>query len=71
MKFILHEGLTDSTDPKDIIDALIADEEEAIAGYEEAISKISDYNCQEIFRHIIKEEQEHIEELNDLKYDLA
>lgn len=56
---------------------LIKDEEEAIAGYESALTilqnEMTDYQNNEIAKvllHIISEEEEHIKELNALKNDL-
>lgn len=57
-----------------IIKDLIRDEEEAIEGYEYAIKRLSScdikYNeykkAEEVFNHIIGEEKEHIEELENL-----
>lgn len=56
---------------------LIADEEEAIDGYNKAIEilkdKMTNEQFDEIYRtlnHIIDEEKEHIEELNKLKQDV-
>lgn len=56
---------------------LIEDEEEAIAGYESALTilqdKMTDYQNNEIAKvllHIISEEKEHIKELKTLKNDL-
>lgn len=48
------------------IDKLIADEEEAIKGYEKAMEKASEKN-KALYSHIISEELEHIEELKNLR----
>lgn len=59
-----------------ILQDLIRDEEEAIAGYENALKQLSYINemkydefhkAKEVFNHIIEEEREHIKELNSLK----
>ena len=60
-----------------IIQFLIADEEEAIAGYEEAKAKLQYINMPyskykeivDMLDHIIAEEKEHIEELQSLKIE--
>ena len=60
-----------------IIQYLIKDEEEAIAGYEKALEKLeyinmsySDFkNAKEMIEHIIAEEKEHIQELQSLKIE--
>lgn len=59
----------------DIIQFLIDDEQEAIEGYEKSKKQLQylnmpvDYynNAVALFDHIIKEEREHIEELQELK----
>lgn len=56
---------------EEAIDFLIADENEAIDGYNKVLAKLDDYGLSEeekasyeaVLNHIIKEEQEHIEEL--------
>lgn len=60
-----------------IIQFLIADEEEAIEGYEDAKAKLQYINMPyekykatiEMLDHIIAEEKEHIEELKSLKFE--
>ena len=56
----------DEEKPEEIIDKLIADEEEAIKGYEKAMENASEKN-KALYSHIITEELEHIEELKNLK----
>lgn len=56
---------------EEAIDFLISDENEAIDGYNKVLAKLDDYDLSEeekasyeaVLNHIIKEEQEHIEEL--------
>ena len=50
-----------------LIDELIADEEEAIEGYEKAIEVFEDEEIKEILNSIKKDEMDHIEILEDLK----
>lgn len=58
-----------------IIDILIQDEQEAIDGYNDALSTLSNMNLDDskmnnvtyYISHIIEEEKEHIEELNKLR----
>lgn len=55
----------DLSDMLAIIDALIKDEEEAIAAYQSAISKLPQFKEQ--LTHILNEEIEHKKELEALK----
>lgn len=57
---------TNDSDINATIDKLIADEEEAIRGYEEAM-KNADEKHKALYSHIITEELEHIEELKNMK----
>jgi hypothetical protein len=63
------------SDPEEVVPFLVKDEEEAIAGYDEATEVIQDSdieNKEEILDtldHIKEEEKEHIEELQDLEVD--
>ena len=50
-----------------LIDELIADEEEAIEGYEKAIEVFEDEEIKKILNSIKKDEMDHIEILEDLK----
>lgn len=54
-----------TSDIIDIIDALIKDEEEAIAAYKLAIEKLPQFKDQ--LTHILEEEVEHKKELEALK----
>lgn len=63
---VKEKGLINDADFNSIIDALIADEEEAIRGYEEAM-KNADEKHKALYSHIINEELEHIEELKNMK----
>jgi rubrerythrin len=49
------------------INALIDDEILAIKAYENAITECSDKKAKDVFIHILSEEQEHLEELEELK----
>jgi hypothetical protein len=66
---------TSISDPGEVVPFLVKDEEEAIAGYDEATEVIQDSdieNKEEILDtldHIKEEEKEHIEELQDLEVD--
>jgi rubrerythrin len=63
------------SEPEEVVPFLVKDEEEAIAGYDEATEVIQDSeikNKEEILDtldHIKEEEKEHIEELQDLEVD--
>jgi hypothetical protein len=63
------------SEPEEAVPFLVKDEEEAIAGYDEATEVIQDSdieNKEEILNtldHIKEEEKEHIEELQDLEVD--
>lgn len=69
----LNEQLN-KTSYKEVIDALIKDEEEAIDGYEKAkidllhsgISSEEYDKAYKVFDHIISEEEEHLKELREL-----
>ena len=64
--WLLHDSVNDDIDINSTIDKLIADEEEAIRGYEEAM-KNADEKHKALYSHIITEELEHIEELKNMK----
>ena len=78
----IHESVESASDAdyigfNEIINALIKDEEEAVAGYENAIAtlseKMTDFQINEIhsvLHHIVLEEKEHIEELKKLQSDI-
>lgn len=64
-------------DANEVIDGLIADEYEAVNGYNNAISLLKSYNTPEAefkikeLQHILNEELEHITELKNLKDNVA
>lgn len=49
------------------INRLIAEEQQAVDLYNEAIDSCSNPTCIEVYEHILQEEKEHIKELRDLK----
>ena len=62
----VSNDIYDDSDINSTIDALIADEEEAIKGYEKAMEN-ADEKHKALYSHIITEELEHIEELKNMK----
>lgn len=67
------ENIDNSSNTSSIFNYLIEDEKSAIAGYREKFKQLSGYLDEgtiniidKVFKHIIEEEQEHIEELTRL-----
>lgn len=53
----------------ELLNFLIADEQEAIKGYQDVIAQINDKRIVLVLEHIVGEEMRHIEELNELLID--
>lgn len=64
---MLKNKLKDAPSNKDWLNRLIREEKEAIASYERAIAVCEDKRFLETYKHILKEEREHVEELQALK----
>lgn len=53
------------------INRLISEEQEAVNSYKDAIANCEDERCLDIYSHILQEEIEHIQELEQLKEEIT
>ena len=68
---MLKRSLKDISFSIKTINELIAEEQQAVDLYRQAISECDDPTCLDVYSHILQEEIEHIEELKKLKEDLT
>lgn len=68
---MLKRSLKDISFSIKTINSLIAEEQQAVDLYRQAISECDDPTCLDVYSHILQEEIEHIEELKKLKEDLT